>query len=94
MKNKSLNAKITCLELENKSLYDRIALSNEKPNTSNEHIESHVDDFEKENEILKKKNIKLNDVILNLQMGKRYWITCLIHKNMCSTNEALIINQI
>ena len=55
--NESLNAKIRCLELENKALHDRVVLSNEKPSNSHEHIESHVDDLKKENEMLKKKNI-------------------------------------
>ena len=34
--NESLSAKITCLELENKTLHDIVALSNEKLSTSHE----------------------------------------------------------
>ena len=49
--NESLSAKITCLELENKTLHDRVTLSNEKPSNSHEHLEYHIDDFKKENEI-------------------------------------------
>ena len=37
--NESLSTKISCLELEKKTLHDRVALSNEKPSTSHEHIE-------------------------------------------------------
>ena len=36
-KNESLNAKITCLEVDNKTLRDRIGLSNKKSSTSHEH---------------------------------------------------------
>lgn len=61
--NESLSEKITCLELENKTLHDRIALSNEKPSTSHEHLKTHVDDLNKENEMLKRKNIELSDVL-------------------------------
>ena len=69
--NESLNVKITCLELENKALHDRVALSNEKPSTSHEHIESHVDDLKKENEMLKKKNIELSDIVLKFTNGQK-----------------------
>ena len=55
--NESLSAKIACLELENKTLYDKVVLSNKKPSTSHEHLESRIDDLKQENEILKKKNI-------------------------------------
>ena len=70
-KNKSLSAHITCLELENKTLHDRIALSNEKPSTLYEHIESHVDNLKKENDMLKKKNIELSDVVLKFTNGQK-----------------------
>ena len=69
--NESLNAKITYLELENKTLYDRVVLSNEKPNTSHKHIESHIDDLKKKNEILKKKNIELSAVVLKFTNGQK-----------------------
>ena len=46
--NESLSAKIKCLEVDNKTLYNKVALSNEKPNTSNEHLESHVDGLKNE----------------------------------------------
>ena len=36
-------------------MLDRVALSNKKPSTSHEHIESHVNDLKKENKMLKKK---------------------------------------
>ena len=69
--NESLSAKISCLELENKTLHNRVALSNEKPRTLHEHIESHVDDLKKENEMLKKKNIELSDVVLKFTNGQK-----------------------
>ena len=69
--NESLSAKISYLELENKTLHDRFALSNEKASTSHEHIESHVDDLKKENEMLKKRNIELSDVILKFTSGQK-----------------------
>ena len=43
--NEYLNAKITCLKIENKTLHDRMTLSNEKSSTSREHLKSHIDDF-------------------------------------------------
>lgn len=49
--NESLNVKITSLELDNKSVHDRVALSNVKPSTLHEHI----NDLKKENEMLKNK---------------------------------------
>ena len=52
-KNESVSAKITCLELENKTLHDRVALSNEKPSTSHEHLESYVDDLKNERMLYK-----------------------------------------
>ena len=63
-KNESLNAKITCLEVENKIFHDRIALSNEKPRTSHEHLKSHIDYLKNENKTLKKKSNELNEIIL------------------------------
>ena len=67
--NKSLSAKVTCLELENKTLHERVALSNEKPNTSHEHLESHINDLKNENEMLKKKSKKLNEIVLKFTNG-------------------------
>ncbi|KAH9671168.1 hypothetical protein KPL70_017253 [Citrus sinensis] len=69
--NESLNEKIKGLELENKTLHNRVALSNEKPSTSHEHLESHVDDLKKENEMLKKKNIELSNVVLKFTNGQK-----------------------
>ncbi|KAH9705040.1 hypothetical protein KPL70_011720 [Citrus sinensis] len=69
--NESLNEKIKGLELENKTLHNRVALSNEKPSTSHEHLEPHVDDLKKENEMLKKKNIELNNVVLKFANGQK-----------------------
>ena len=51
--NESLSANMTCLKLENKTLHDRVALSNGKPSTSYEHLESHVEDLKNENKCLK-----------------------------------------
>ena len=48
-----------------------IALSNEKPITSHKHIESHVDDLKEENDMLKKKNIELSDIILKFTNGQK-----------------------
>ena len=50
--NESLSAKVTCLELENQTLHDRVVLSNEKPSTSHEYLESHMDDLKNENKML------------------------------------------
>ena len=46
-------------------------LSNEKSSTSHEHLELHVDDLKKENEMLKKKNIELSDVVLKFTNGQK-----------------------
>ena len=51
--NESFSAKITCLELENKTLHDRVVLF-ENSSTSHEHLESHVNDLK--NEMLRKKS--------------------------------------
>ncbi|KAH9751297.1 hypothetical protein KPL71_014237 [Citrus sinensis] len=69
--NESLCAKITCLELDNKTLHDRVALSNEKPSTSHEHLEYHIDDLKKENEMLKKKSNELNEIVLRFTNGQK-----------------------
>lgn len=47
--NESQSTKITCLELENKLLHDKITLSNDKSSTLYEYVESHVDDLKKKN---------------------------------------------
>ena len=52
--NETLSAKIICLELENKTLHDRVALSNEKFSTSHKHLESHVNDLKNEKRCLAK----------------------------------------
>ena len=36
-----------------------------------EHIESHVDDLKKENEMLQKKNIELSNVVLKFTNGQK-----------------------
>ena len=69
--NESLNENFKGLELENKTLHNRVALSNEKPNTSHEHLEPHVDDLKNENEMLKKKNIELSNVVLKFTNGQK-----------------------
>ena len=69
--NDSLNEKIKELELENKTLHNRVTLSNEKLSTSHEHLKPHVDDLKKKNEILKKKNIELSDVVIKFTNGQK-----------------------
>ncbi|KAH9680287.1 hypothetical protein KPL71_026498 [Citrus sinensis] len=64
--NESVNARIACLEVENKTLHDEIALSNEKPSISHEHLESHIDDLKNENQMLKKKSNELNEICLEI----------------------------
>ena len=68
--NESLSAKITCLKLENKILHDKVALSNEKPSTLHEHLESHINDLKNENEILKKNSNELNEIVLKFTNGE------------------------
>ncbi|KAH9769176.1 hypothetical protein KPL71_011898 [Citrus sinensis] len=80
--NESLCAKITCLELENKTLHDRVALSNEKPSTSHEHLEYHIDDLKKENEMLKKKSNELNEIVLRFTNGQKM-LDNLINSQKC-----------
>ena len=53
--NESLNARIVCLEVGNKTLLNEIALSKEKPSILHEHLESHIDELKNENELLKKR---------------------------------------
>ena len=66
--NESLCTKIICLELENKTLHDRVALSNEKPSTSHKHLESHVNDLKNEKDALQKSNVSLNEKIKELEL--------------------------
>ena len=45
--NESLNARIACLEVGNKTLHDEITLSNEKPSILHEYLKSHIDELKK-----------------------------------------------
>ena len=67
--NGSLNVRITCIEVKNKTLHDEIALSNEKHSISYEHLESHIDDLKNENETLRKKSNELNKIVLKFTNG-------------------------
>ncbi|KAH9704623.1 hypothetical protein KPL70_011541 [Citrus sinensis] len=69
--NESLNARIVCLEVGNKTLHDEIALSNEKPSILHEHLESHIDELKNENEMLKKKSNELNEIVLKFTNGQK-----------------------
>ena len=62
--NDSLNEKIKGLELDNQMLHDKIASFKGKQSISYEHEKSHVVELMKENEMLKKNNIELSDVVL------------------------------
>ena len=62
--NDSLNEKIKEWKLENKKLNDKIASFKGKQSTLYEHEKSHVDNLIKENEVLKKKNNELNEIVL------------------------------
>ena len=68
--NESFSAKITCPELENKTLHDRVALF-ENSSTSHEHLESHVNDLKNENEMLRKKSNELNEIVLKFKNGQK-----------------------
>ncbi|KAH9783348.1 Integrase catalytic domain-containing protein [Citrus sinensis] len=68
--NESFSAKITCLELENKTLHDSIALF-ENSSTSHEHLESHMNDLKNENEMLRKKSNELNEIVLKFTNGQK-----------------------
>ena len=70
-KNEFLSAKITCLELDNKTLHDKAALSNEKPSTSHKYLESHVDNLKKEKDALQKCNVSLNEKIKELELDNK-----------------------
>ena len=90
--NESLNARIICLEIGNKTLHDEIALANEKPRILHEHLESHIDELKNENEMLKKKSHELNEIVLKFTNGKRCWTICLTHKNAFLIKEGLDIS--
>ena len=92
--NDSLNGKIKELELENKMLHDKITSFKGKQSTLYEHEKSHVDELIKENKVLKKKNNKLNEIVLKFTNGQKMLITCSIHKNVCLTKKVLVISQI
>ena len=66
--NDSFSVKITCLELENKTLHESIA-SFENSSTSHEHLESQMNDLKNENEMLKKNN-ELNEIVLKFTNGQ------------------------
>ncbi|KAH9800792.1 hypothetical protein KPL71_000795 [Citrus sinensis] len=68
--NDSFSAKITCLELENKTLHDSITLL-ENSSTSHEHLESHMNDLKNENEMLRKKSNELNEIVLRFTNGQK-----------------------
>ena len=69
-KNELFSAKITCLELENKTLLDRVALF-ENSSTSHEHLESYVNNLKNENEMLRKKSNELNEIVLKFKNGQK-----------------------
>ena len=62
--NISLTEKIKELELDNKMLHDRIVSLKGKQSVSYEHEKLLVDELIKENEVLKKKNNELNEIVL------------------------------
>ena len=67
--NDSFSTKITCLELENKTLHDSIA-SFENSSTSLQHLESHMNDLKNDNEMLRKKSNELNEIMLKFTNGQ------------------------
>ena len=64
------NEKIKELELENKMLHDKIASFKDKQSTY-EHEKSHIDELMKENEVFKKKNSELNEIVLKFTNGQK-----------------------
>ena len=68
---RSREQNIACLEVENKTLHDELALSNKKPSISHEHLESHIDDLKNENEMFKKKSNELNEIVLKFTNGQK-----------------------
>ena len=69
--NKSLSATSICLELENKTLHDKVALSNEKSSTSHKYLQSHVDNLKNEKDALQKCNDSLNEKIKGLEIENK-----------------------
>ena len=67
--NESLNAKVKCLELENKMLHNELMSS--KESITFEHDNLVVDDLKNENEMLKKKSNELNDIVLKFTNGQK-----------------------
>ena len=57
------------MELDNEMLHDGIASFTCKQSTSYEHGKSRVDEFMKENEMLKKKSDELNEIVLKFTNG-------------------------
>ena len=80
--NEFLSTKIICLELENKTLHDKFALSNEKRSTSHEHLKSHVDDLKNEKDTLPKCNYSLNEKIKGLELENKT-----LHNRVALSNE-------
>ncbi|KAH9658168.1 hypothetical protein KPL70_023385 [Citrus sinensis] len=64
------NEKIKELELENKMLHDKTLALKGKQSTY-EHEQSLVDELMKENEVLKKKNNELNEIVLKFTNGQK-----------------------
>ena len=50
-------------------LHDKITYFKGKQSTSYEHEESHVDELVKENEVFKKKNNELKEIVLKFTNG-------------------------
>ena len=69
--NDCLNAKVKCLEIENKRLHDEIMPFKENQSIVFEHENSHVNNLTKENETFQKKSNELNDIVLKFINGQR-----------------------
>ena len=70
-------------------MHDRVALSNEKPSTSHEHLESHIDDLKNENEMLKKESKKLNWIVLKFTNGQKM-LENLLNSKKCVFDKGVI----
>ncbi|KAH9770963.1 hypothetical protein KPL71_012543 [Citrus sinensis] len=88
--NESFSAKITCLELENKTLHDSIALF-ENSSTSHEHLESHMNDLKNENEMLRNKSNELNEIVLKFTNGQKM-LDNLLNSQKCVFDKSGIDN--
>ena len=64
------NEKIKELELENKILHDKTLAFKGKQSTY-EHEKLHVNELMKKNEVLKKKNNELNEIVLKFTNGQK-----------------------